>query len=166
MPKMYPAEVRDRAVRLVLDRLSEYPSVYAACKAVAPKLDVGPESLLRWVMQSQVDAGQKDGPTTDELEEPRRLRAEVRDLVEANEILKGASIFLSSGNYRRPSAGLRVYRPSQGRGPCGRVDLFRPYVKGVQVAAPISWKTRLPALRAIEDAKINDTLRSLQRTRQ
>lgn len=95
MPKTYPAEVRDRAVRMVLDRLSEYPSVYAACKAVAPKLDVGPESLRRWVVQSQVDAGEMDGPSTDELEELKRLRTEVRDLKEANEILKAASIFFA-----------------------------------------------------------------------
>lgn len=61
MPKKYPAEVRDRAVRMVVDRLSEYPSVYAACKALAPKLDVAPESLRRWVVQSQLDAGQPEG---------------------------------------------------------------------------------------------------------
>ncbi len=110
MPKKYPVEVRDRAVRMVLDRLSEYPSVYAACKALAPKLDVGPESLRRWVVQSQVDAGNKDGPTTDELEELRRLRAEVRDLKEANEILKKASIFLSSGNSTLAAADMPVHR--------------------------------------------------------
>lgn len=95
MPKKYPAEVRDRAVAMVLDRLSEYPSVYATCKALAPKLDVGPESLRRWVLQSQVDAGVKDGPTTDEQDELKRLRAENRDLKEANEILKAASIFFA-----------------------------------------------------------------------
>ena len=44
-----------------------------------------------------MDSGVKDGPTTDELEELKALRAEVRDLKEANEILKAASIFLSSG---------------------------------------------------------------------
>ena len=80
---------------MVLDRLSEYPSVYATCKALAPKLDVGPESLRRWVLQSQVDAGVKDGPTTDEQDELKRLRAENRDLKEANEILKAASIFFA-----------------------------------------------------------------------
>lgn len=58
-------------------------------------LDVGPESLRRWVLQSQVDAGQKDGPTTGELEELKRLRGEVRDLKEANEILKAASIYFA-----------------------------------------------------------------------
>lgn len=47
MPKKYPADVRDRAVLMVLDRLCEYPSLYAACKALAPKLDVGAESLRR-----------------------------------------------------------------------------------------------------------------------
>ena len=83
---------------MVLERLSEYPSVYAACNAVAPKLGVGPEALRRWVVQEKIDACQKDGPTTDELEELKALRAEVRDLKEANEILKAASIFLSSGN--------------------------------------------------------------------
>lgn len=95
MPKKYPAEVRDRAVQMVLDRLSEYPSAYAACKALAPKLDVGPESLRRWVVQAQADTGVKDGPTTDEQDELKRLRAENRDLKEANEILKAASIFFA-----------------------------------------------------------------------
>lgn len=95
MPKKYPAEARDRAVRMVIDRLSEYPSVFAACKALAPKLDVGPESLRRWVLQAQVDTGVKDGPTTTELDELKALRAENRDLKEANEILKAASIFFA-----------------------------------------------------------------------
>ena len=95
MPKQFPPEVRDRAVRMTLDRLSEYPSVYAACRALAPKLGVGPESLRRWVVQAQVDAGEKTGPSSDELEEIKRLRAEVRDLKESNEILKQASIFFA-----------------------------------------------------------------------
>lgn len=95
MPKKYPAEVRDRAVRMVVDRLSEYPSVFAACKALAPKLDVGSESLRRWVLQAQTDAGEKDGPTTSDIDELKRLRAENRDLKEANEILKAASIFFA-----------------------------------------------------------------------
>ncbi len=95
MPKQFPPEVRDRAVRMTLDRLPEYPSVYAACKALAPKLGVGPESLRRWVVQAQVDAGEKAGPSSEELEEIKRLRAEVRDLKESYEILKQASIFFA-----------------------------------------------------------------------
>lgn len=80
-------------MRMTLDRLSEYPSVYAACNALAPTL--GPESLLRWVVQAQVDAGEKTGPSSEELEEIERLRAEVRDLKESNELLKQASIFFA-----------------------------------------------------------------------
>lgn len=67
MPKQFPPEVRDPAVRMTMDRLSEHPSVYAACKALAPKLGGGPESLRRWVVQAQVDAGEKAGPSSDEL---------------------------------------------------------------------------------------------------
>ena len=45
MPKKYPAEVHDRAVRMALDRLNDYPSVWAACQALAPKLDeAGPDA--------------------------------------------------------------------------------------------------------------------------
>lgn len=95
MPKRYPAEVREHAVRMVFDRLDQYPSINAACKTMAPKLDVGPEELRRWVVQAQVDAGLKDGPTTEELGELKALRAEDRDLKEANEILKVASIFFA-----------------------------------------------------------------------
>ncbi|MDJ0318626.1 hypothetical protein [Arthrobacter antibioticus] len=105
MPKKYPAEVSDRAVRMINDRLSEYPSVFAACKALAPKLDVGPKSLRRWVLQSQVDTGVKEGPTTAELDELKALRVENRDLTEANEILKAASIF-SRGSSTLAAANL------------------------------------------------------------
>jgi transposase len=95
MPKKFPAEVRDRAVRMTLDRLSEYPTVFAACKALAPKLDVGVETLRKWVVQAQIDAGTKTGPSSVELEEIRKLKSENRDLREANEILKSASIFFA-----------------------------------------------------------------------
>lgn len=95
MPKQYPSEVRERAVRMVLERVGEYKSVWSACQDIAPKLDVGPESLRKWVVQAQTDAGQRSGPTSEELEEIRRLKRENRDLKEANEILKAASIFFA-----------------------------------------------------------------------
>ncbi len=95
MPKQYPSGVRERAVRMVLDRLDGYPSVWAACQDIAPKLDVGPESLRKWVVQAQTDSGQRSGPTSDELEEIRRLKREVKDLKEAYEILRAASIFFA-----------------------------------------------------------------------
>ncbi|WP_354188374.1 transposase [Arthrobacter sp. UYCu712] len=125
MPKQFPPKIRDRAVRMTVDRLSEYPSVYAACKALAPKLGVGPESLRRWVVQAQIDAGEKTGPSSDELEEIKRLRAEVRDLKESNEILKQASIFFAR-ELDLAAADLSVHRRNARCWLCGRVDLRRP----------------------------------------
>ncbi|WP_160320874.1 transposase [Arthrobacter alpinus] len=78
MPKNFPSEARARAVRIVLDRLPEYPSVNAACKVVAPKLGVGTESLRRWVIQAQVDAGVKECPSSNELRRERRTPAQLR----------------------------------------------------------------------------------------
>lgn len=78
-----------------MERLQEYPSPWAAAQVLGPKLGVGTETLRRWIVQAQVDGGVRSGPTTDELAEIKRLRVENRDLREANEILKAASIFLA-----------------------------------------------------------------------
>jgi hypothetical protein len=75
---------------MALDRLGEYPSAWAAAQVLGPRLGVGAETLCRWILQAQITPG-RSGPTSEELEEIRRLRAEVRDLKEANEILKAAS---------------------------------------------------------------------------
>lgn len=93
MAKHYPVEQRERAVKMVLDHLGEYRSVYGACQAIGPKVGVGAESLRRWVLQAQVDAAERPGVTTAEVQRIRDLEREVRDLKEANEILKAASIF-------------------------------------------------------------------------
>ena len=53
-------------MRMVLDRLDEYPALYAACESIAPKLGVGSESLRRWTLQAQIDSGQRSGATGDE----------------------------------------------------------------------------------------------------
>ncbi|MDJ0350802.1 transposase [Cryobacterium sp. PH29-G1] len=79
MPKKYPDEVRERAVRMTLDRVQDYPSMWAACRELAPKLSVGPETLRKWVRQAQSDAGERTGPTSEELEEIKRLKRENRD---------------------------------------------------------------------------------------
>jgi transposase len=95
MPKTYDPEFKARAVRLVRDHLSDYGSVTAASFAVGAQLGVSRETLRRWVVQAQVDHGIRPGVTTAEAEEIRRLKAEVKRLREANEILKAASIFFA-----------------------------------------------------------------------
>src|SRR5215472_12584090 len=95
MPNRYPAGQRERATRMALDRLAEYGSAWAVAQALGPKLGVGPETLRKWVLQAQTDAGQRSGPTSEELAEIKRLRKENAELREANEILKAASIFFA-----------------------------------------------------------------------
>ena len=95
MPKRIDAKVKERCVRLVLDHLAEYPSLTAAAEAVARREGVGKESVRRWVVQAQVDGGQRHGVTSEELAHIKELRARVRRLEEDNEILRRASIFFA-----------------------------------------------------------------------
>ncbi|MDV6296688.1 transposase [Rhodococcus aetherivorans] len=95
MSERYPAEQRERAVKMVLDHLDEYSSPFAACKAIAPKLGVGVESLRTGIRQALIDADKTPGVTTAEQQRIKELEREVRDLREANEILKSASIFFA-----------------------------------------------------------------------
>jgi transposase len=95
MPKKIDPEVKARAVRLVTDHQSEYPSLTAASAAVAKQLGVGAESVRRWVIQAQIDGGQRQGATSEELAEIKALKAKVRRLEEDNEILRRASIFFA-----------------------------------------------------------------------
>jgi len=96
MAQHYPVEQRERAVKMVLlDHLDEYRSVYAACQAIGPKGGVGVESLRRWVLQAQVDVQQRPGATSAEQQRIKDLERENRDLKEANEILKAASLFFA-----------------------------------------------------------------------
>src|SRR3954470_3334917 len=67
MPRKIDEELKARAVRLVSDHQGEYSSLTAAAAVVAKQLGVGKESVRRWVIQSQVDGGQRRGATTEEL---------------------------------------------------------------------------------------------------
>jgi transposase len=91
----YPHELRERAVRLVREHRSEYPSEWAAIQSVAGKLGVGTEALRLWLRRDQVDQGQRPGVTSAERERIRELERENRELRRANEILKAASAFFA-----------------------------------------------------------------------
>jgi transposase-like protein len=93
MPKKIDPELKARAVRLVLEHRSEYPTTTAAVLAVSKQVGVGKESLRRWVNQAEVDAGDRVGASSAEIEEIKRLRAENRRLREDVAILKAATSF-------------------------------------------------------------------------
>ena len=95
MPKRIPEETKQRAIRLMLDHLDEYPNITSACETVARRLGFGAESLRRWVRQAQVDAGVREGQSTSESERVRRLERENRELREANAILRDAAVFFA-----------------------------------------------------------------------
>jgi len=95
MPKKFTDEEKSRAVRMVQEQRSEYSTLRAACEAVGSRLGIGRETLRGWVNQAKVDAGEADGLSTQEREEVRQLRAEVRRLREDNAILKAAATFFA-----------------------------------------------------------------------
>ena len=98
----HPREVRERAVRLVLEHRDEYPSEWAAMRSIAEKIGVTPETVRSWVRRAETDAGQRPGTTTAEAERIRELERENRELKRANEILKAASAFFARELDPRP----------------------------------------------------------------
>jgi transposase len=96
-PSKYPRELRERAVRMVLESKADYGSEYEAIRSIAMKLGItSPESLRKWVRQAEVDGGARVGRTTEELAEIRELKRENAELRRANEILKSASAFFAA----------------------------------------------------------------------
>ena len=93
MPKKIDPAVRDRAVRLVREHRSEYPSLTAASAAVPRQVGVGHESVRRWVLQADIDDGTRDGVTTVEHAEIKKLKAENTRLREDVAILRAATRF-------------------------------------------------------------------------
>ena len=96
MPKMIDPELKAGAVCLVSEHRGEYPILTAASQAVAKQVGVGKESVRRWVIQAEIDAGHRDGVSSEESEEIRRLKAENRRLREDVAILKAAATFFAS----------------------------------------------------------------------
>jgi transposase len=93
MPSKYDPETRAKAVRLVLDHRSDYPSEYAAITAVAKRLGMNRETLRNWIRQEQVDDGQRDGVSTEAAAEIRELKRRNAELEQTIEILKAATSF-------------------------------------------------------------------------
>jgi transposase len=91
----FSAEVRERAVRMVLEHRSEHPSHWAAIVSIAAKFGCTAQTLNTWVKTAEVDSGRKPGITTDERERLKALERENRELRQANEILRKASAYFA-----------------------------------------------------------------------
>jgi transposase-like protein len=101
----YSPEVRERAVRMVLDNQGQHTSQWAAIESIAGKIGCVPQTLHDWVRKSERDQGLRPGPTTDERERIKALERENRELRQANEILRKASAYFALAELdRRPKS--------------------------------------------------------------
>ena len=91
----FSPEVRERAVRLVQEHPGEYESQWATIQSVAGKIGCTAETLRRWLRQAERDSGEREGVTTAERERITALEREVRELRQANEILRKASAYFA-----------------------------------------------------------------------
>ena len=97
----YSPEVRERAVRLVLEGGGDHPTQWAAINSVAGKIGCTTETLRKWVRQAERDQGLRPGPTSAEGERIRALERENRELRQANEILRKASAYFAQAELDR-----------------------------------------------------------------
>jgi len=95
-PRKYPPELRARATRMVLESFDRGEQRQGLVTRIARQLDIGEESLRRWVVQAEIDRGQRSGTTSEEARRIAELEKENRELRRANEILKSASAFFAA----------------------------------------------------------------------
>ncbi len=99
----YSPEVRERAVRLVLEHTPQHTSQWAAICSISEKIGCTAETLRKWVRRAERDSGRRPGLTTEERERLKALERENRELKRANEILRKASAYFAQAELdRRP----------------------------------------------------------------
>ena len=94
--KRYPPELRERAVRMVLETIEQTGERFGVITRGARQLGVGTESLRGWVRQAEIDDGVKPGVTSAEAARIKELEQENRELRRANAILRSASAFFAA----------------------------------------------------------------------
>jgi transposase len=96
--RRYPAELRERAVRMVAESRSDHVSEWEAMRSVASKLGIGTtETVRKWVRAAAAEGDPRAVAAADVTAENRRLKAENRELRRANDILKAAAGFFAAG---------------------------------------------------------------------
>jgi transposase len=97
----YSPEMQERAVRMVIEHQGEYESEWAAINSIAGKIGCTAETLRRWLRQTEIDQGHRNGLTTSEREKLKQLERENRELQRANEILRKAAAYFAQAELDR-----------------------------------------------------------------
>jgi transposase len=101
----YSPEVRERAVRMVLDNQGQHESRWSAILSISAKIGCAPQTLNEWVKKAEVDRGERAGVTTEMADRLKALERENRELKQANEILRKASAYFAQAELdRRPKS--------------------------------------------------------------
>ncbi len=99
----YSLEVRERAVRMVLDNAGQHESRWSAILSISSKIGCAPQTLNEWVKKAEVDRGDRAGITIEMAEKLKALERENRELKQANEILRKASAYFAQAELDRRS---------------------------------------------------------------
>ncbi|WP_442497352.1 IS3 family transposase [Methylobacter sp. sgz302048] len=105
----FSPEVRERAVQMLHEHQSEYASQWAAIQSIAAKIGCTAETLRRWVRETEKTSGAQEQLTTSERERLKALEREVRELRQANEILRKASAYFCPGGARPPIQTMKAF---------------------------------------------------------
>ncbi len=100
-PSRFSPEVRERAVRMVLEQEASHDSRWAAICSIAEKMGCSAETLRRWIRRTEIDQGKRAGMTSSERERLKQLERENLELKRANEILRKASAFFAQAELDR-----------------------------------------------------------------
>ncbi|MBC5781305.1 IS3 family transposase [Ramlibacter sp. USB13] len=152
----FSPEVIERAVRMVEESQPQHESQWAAIVSIAAKIGCTAEALRRWVRQHETNTGQRPGLSTQEQQRIKDLEREVRELRQANEILRKASAYFGPGGARPPIQAVKAFIDEH-RGAYG----VEPICRVMQIAPSTYWlhaqRRAQPELRS-ERAKRDDVL--------